>query len=291
MGTWGVGIFSDDLACDIKDYYMDCLRQKMDNNEASNATISSYFQNELSAEDESVFWLSLALIQWKKGRLVDKVKYKAIEIIDSNQNLEYWKHTNNYNKRREVLSKLKETLNSEMPPPKPVKKIFPDYHSLWHVGTVLKYKLTDNRLNEEFAKYGFIGKYVLLQLVKVTEIEDHGSHIDSLYFALFDWYGDTIPSDDEIKNLKYIPIETAGTDQLHFLNFPEERVFLANFSKKEIKEHDISEVVCDENFVNSLPEFFIGFDETSTYGPAYDLRIANAIALRGQVSDPCLLKM
>ncbi len=26
MGTWGPGLYSDDVACDVKEYYMNCLR-------------------------------------------------------------------------------------------------------------------------------------------------------------------------------------------------------------------------------------------------------------------------
>ncbi len=46
MGTWGPGLYSDDVACDVKEYYMNCLREEMSGEEAEAATVS-YFKDEL----------------------------------------------------------------------------------------------------------------------------------------------------------------------------------------------------------------------------------------------------
>ena len=82
MGTWGPGLYSDDVACDVKEYYMNCLREEMSGEEAEAATVS-YFKDELSdSEDGPIVVLSLAETAWRTGRLSEVLKKAAIKEKD-----------------------------------------------------------------------------------------------------------------------------------------------------------------------------------------------------------------
>lgn len=78
MGAWGPGLFSDDVACDVKEYYMNCLREEMSADEAE-AAVVSYFGDELADSDDGpVVVLALADTAWRVGRLSEKLKEAAI---------------------------------------------------------------------------------------------------------------------------------------------------------------------------------------------------------------------
>ena len=114
MGTWGPGLYSDDVACDVKEYYMNCLREEMSGEEAEAATVS-YFKDELSDSDDGpVVVLSLAETAWRVGRLTEALKKAAVDIIDKGEGLERWEAEGKQllKKRQVVLSKLREKLLS-----------------------------------------------------------------------------------------------------------------------------------------------------------------------------------
>ena len=92
MGAWGPAIFSDDYACDIRDEYNALLMMGKTNEEATEKLIkSAYSEMELNDDYEATFWFALALTQWKKGRLLEPVKQKALELIDSGRDQQWWK--------------------------------------------------------------------------------------------------------------------------------------------------------------------------------------------------------
>ncbi len=95
MGTWGVGLYSDDTACDVRDTYRDAIAKGGKNSEVARQIIEQYY------DDETVFWLALVDQQWKKGKVVERVKRKALKIIDSGDDLAIWQQDN----PREVLKR------------------------------------------------------------------------------------------------------------------------------------------------------------------------------------------
>ena len=84
MGAWGTKIFQDDLAQDIKETYIDLLKQGKKNEEITQKLIEKYANN-LDKDEISVFWFALADIQWDYGRLLDNVKEKALSYIKSGE--------------------------------------------------------------------------------------------------------------------------------------------------------------------------------------------------------------
>lgn len=93
------------------------------------------------SDDSPVFWLALAATQWKLGRLRVDIKRKAIEIIDNDDDLNRYLWTNNIklkDKRRIVLEKLKEQLNTPQCPVKKVPKVFKQYTN-FNIGDIVCY--------------------------------------------------------------------------------------------------------------------------------------------------------
>ncbi|UKI12667.1 MAG: hypothetical protein L6V84_08405 [Oscillospiraceae bacterium] len=91
MSAWGTAIFSDDLAMDIRRDYGILLATGKENSEAEDMLIK-YYSSILNSHgpDEEVFWYALALSEWKKGRLSDFVKAKALRALDAGKDLERW---------------------------------------------------------------------------------------------------------------------------------------------------------------------------------------------------------
>ncbi|BCU81667.1 hypothetical protein JIR001_14500 [Polycladomyces abyssicola] len=184
MGAWGVGIFSDDVAETVRFHYKDLIGDGFTGKQATQILIEE-FGKEMDTEDTLVFWLSLAAIQWKLGRLQDEVKTKAIEIIVSGVELERWKDDPKLKKKRqEVLNKLKEQLNSPQPSPKKVPKRFVEKTNL-KIGDAISYRLLS-------------GKYIILKVVEIAEEWTGDTHP---IFVICDWVGETIPTKNEIDDL------------------------------------------------------------------------------------------
>jgi hypothetical protein len=121
MGTWGTAIFSDDFALDIKSEFKDKIGFGKSPSEATDELIVDHRDSLNDQDDESIFWLALAAIQWEMGRLQDNVKQRAIEIIENGQDLKRWTDDEKQlNQRKNVLEKLEAKLNSKQPMPRKV---------------------------------------------------------------------------------------------------------------------------------------------------------------------------
>ena len=123
MGTWGTAIFSDDLASDIRNDYIALLQKDTTNEDATDQLMRKYQQSIGDADEGPVFWLALAAIQWKYGRLLPLVKDHALQVIDGETDLRRWAESpQELGKRRKVLEALRDQLLSPQPPLKKVRK-------------------------------------------------------------------------------------------------------------------------------------------------------------------------
>jgi len=88
MGSWGTGIFEDDLALDLRGTYRELLSLKL----ADEAILAELQQQWGGGEDiqESTFWIALALEQHQFGRLDEGVRKKALDFIESGRALQHW---------------------------------------------------------------------------------------------------------------------------------------------------------------------------------------------------------
>jgi hypothetical protein len=112
MGAWGVGLFSDDTAADVRDEYRSCLAEGMNGEEATRKLISLFKGSHDDPDDGPPLWLSLAATQFRYGRLEDRVRDRAIRIIDDGTDLARFSATPRLVRARErVLEKLRAQLN------------------------------------------------------------------------------------------------------------------------------------------------------------------------------------
>ena len=158
--------------------------------------------------EEDKFWFVLAYCEWKKGRLSDFVKEKAITAIDSGRDLEHWNTPKLKYERKKVLSDLREMLLSPMPPAKKAKK--PTVrHCPWPVGSLLAYRIVSCK---KLANHPCFKKYVLLRIIQInrspiTKIFPTEYYNESMIVGLYNWIGSEIPDPSIVEQLKFIPIQ------------------------------------------------------------------------------------
>lgn len=122
MGAWGVGLFQNDVALEVKDTYVKKLQVGKSNEEAFNETVNELNDMTNDADDKIDFWFALASLMFDYGRLTPDVKNKAFEIINSNNDENRW-DTIDKKKRNRVVESLKEKLLSQQPEEVKVKVV------------------------------------------------------------------------------------------------------------------------------------------------------------------------
>ena len=246
MGAWGANLYQDDVALDVKDEYKDNLRRGKTNEEAMQEIIDKYQELLEDEEDRGVFWLALADTQWNLGRLDDQVKEQALEIIELGTDLKRWEVNEKlYNKRKEILEKIKEKLLS----PQPEEKRMPKYRTYkceWENGDVFAYQLKSEYAKEQ----GLEGRYLIIQ--KIDEI---------------DWYPcSTIPLVRvKITEDKTIPKTEKEIDELEYIQtwFTSYERRFAGFSALRPLKDQIKGMSFNTDEYGLLPEYMVSIVITS----------------------------
>jgi len=197
MGAWGTAIFADDLACDVRDGFRRLVAEGSAGPEATDRLLREWAEVLEDEEEGPVFWLALAAAQWDCGRLEERVKAKALDVIQSGVALAPWRDGGDsrmLTQRQKALAKLRDQLQTRQPPAKRIQKP-PVNHCPWVVGEVLAYRLPS-------------GKSLLFHLVAK---DDDGKGDCSPIFALLDWAGKRMPPAESIQKLplKLFPGGTA----------------------------------------------------------------------------------
>ena len=251
MGIYGTGIFSNDIACDIRYEYNLLLSVKSDD-DAERILISQY-ANILANEKDyetTCFWLALALCEWKKGRLSDFVKNKALEHISYEFNfIEFTSSLDEVYKkaRRKTLVELREKLLSQMPSRSKVQK--PRVSKCpWEEGSLLAYKICTN---EDVNASPFFNKFILLRVIEIRkyyiskllpELYD-----ELMFVGMYNWIGASLPKPSEIQRLEYMamgkeqPMLTEA--QASFFDNP---MFSGKIDKNSLVKPKIKKSICLE---------------------------------------------
>ena len=228
MGAWGTAIFSDDLAADVRREYGALLSVGCSDEEAEEL-IQEYYGEILGRgdPDEAVFWFALALAEWKKGRLSEKVKKKALDWLDDGSDLERWKtspkYEPDYRKRKAVLEEFRKTLLSEQPERKKVRK--PSVRKCpWKAGSLLGYHVITG---EDIKNDEIYGKYALIRIIKINQnpvsrILPEKYFDEYMLVGLYDWLGDKPPTEESVEGRSFVRIDPDPDD-------PEERERLEKF--------------------------------------------------------------
>ena len=118
MGVWGTSLFSDDLACDIRDHYRELLEDGVEDS-AAMRLIFEKFRAYLE-EPEGIALLAFAVTQSKLGRLDPDIRDRALAVLDAGADLGVWERENPklLPKRRAVLEKARAQLTGPQRPRK-----------------------------------------------------------------------------------------------------------------------------------------------------------------------------
>lgn len=176
------------------------------------------------SNDCPVFWLSLAITQWKLGRLQDEVKRNAIEIIENNVDLNRWEWGSDIimkEKRRIVLEKLKEQLNTPQCPLKKVPKVFKQYTN-FKIGDIVSYTYST-------------GEKVIFKTIWIYE---HYKGDRYPIFEVYQWIGITVPHVEEIKSFPIAKWYSTSSFAVYMKNkkdYPENRLEIIGHSDFEVK--------------------------------------------------------
>jgi len=107
MGVWDTALFSNDLACDIRDHYRELIEDGVDDTEATRQTTEKYRASFDDPEDGASAILALAVTQSKIGRLDPVIRDLALAALERGGDLAVWAIDNPklLAKRKQVLSK------------------------------------------------------------------------------------------------------------------------------------------------------------------------------------------
>ncbi len=114
IGAWGVAIFSNDEACDVREDFRELIASGLD---AVTATERLRAEYRAESPDDHDFWLALAATQHSTGHVVRDVIARALQITEDPDELERWA-VSERSRRAAALSRLADQLGQTPPPPK-----------------------------------------------------------------------------------------------------------------------------------------------------------------------------
>jgi hypothetical protein len=113
--VWGTDLFSDDVACDVRDHYRELLEDGVEDGEATQLTVEKF--RAYLEESDGVALLAFAVTQSKLGRLDPDIRDRALAVLDRGADLETWERDNPkmLPKRRAMLEKARAQLMGQQP--------------------------------------------------------------------------------------------------------------------------------------------------------------------------------
>lgn len=117
MGTWGTGIFDDDVALDVRGSFEDALAEGLDIGEATQRVRVEYKDQLDDMDDGPVICLALAALQLEHGALQEEVRREALATIGQERGFGRWEETDEDTRaqRRRVLDELATRLRGSAP--------------------------------------------------------------------------------------------------------------------------------------------------------------------------------
>ena len=241
MGTWGTGIYSNDVSEEVRDKYMEYLEDGMPNDEAMHLVFEEFKDYLQDSNDIYDLWFALADTQSSIGRLHPKVKEYGLMLIEEGGDVKRWIQSGNQSgalERQKILVELKEKLLGPQTPEKKIERR-PVFACPWKIGDLFAYQL----ISETAVKNGLAGRYVIIQKVKEIKWE-HRSILPMVLFRLS--LTDQLPGIEEALHLEIV--KTLGTGRkIHkdvsvlasesLNSIPSSLIFLGN-SKKGIEVFD-----------------------------------------------------
>src|SRR5438067_4471723 len=125
MGAWGAALFADDDAADLRGDYRAYLADAQSDPGATDLAARDYDASLDRPGETTAFWLALASIQCRMGRLDPRVRAVCLTIIDNGIDREKCADSPERAKRAAVLAKLRMMISSPLPPARPLRKALP----------------------------------------------------------------------------------------------------------------------------------------------------------------------
>jgi hypothetical protein len=134
--------FPGDTASEVREDYRGAVGNGMTGPQATGKILNEYLTTDET--EMGVVWLSLAATQWKCGRLEERVKERALQLIDSGSDLRRWPEKSLANKRNTALFNLREQLLSPQPSVQRIAKPFRGTCE-WELGELVAYRLLSGK--------------------------------------------------------------------------------------------------------------------------------------------------
>lgn len=188
MGVRGTAIFSDDNAADIREEYRTLIGDGMSGPEATDRLIKEW-QPSIARDPDlaAVFWLALAVTQWKSGRLEERVRQEAIQAIDSGAALRLWKASKEERRRAMVLDATRKLLHEPQPPERKIAKVLRASCD-WEPGELVAYRLLS-------------GSYIVFHVIELHTDKGGTAPVCEIY----DWQGEVLPSPEDLADCAIRP--------------------------------------------------------------------------------------
>ncbi|MFF5213495.1 hypothetical protein [Streptosporangium sp. NPDC000396] len=185
MGAWGVALFSDDTACDVRDTYRELIEDGVEDEEATRRVLNEFGDALVDPDEGPVIWLALAWTQSKIGRLDAMVRDKALTLIERGEGLELWQEqgAKALAGRQAVHQKVQAQLTAPQPERKRLRRPWRHVTDLTP-GTVLSYRVSS-------------GHFVLLRVARIDDDRVGCAPI----LSLMRYLGDALPSRQELDRL------------------------------------------------------------------------------------------
>jgi hypothetical protein len=145
MGTWGTGLYSDDLASDLKGNIRELIGDGLTMEVAVDRLLADYKSSLDDPDEATVVWLAIADAAWRLGRPHAQATAEALRIIEEGGDLRRWPSAKDRAKRGAVLAELGVRLRSQASAPKRVPKVF-KANNLWTVGEIVSFRCRRARI-------------------------------------------------------------------------------------------------------------------------------------------------
>lgn len=189
MGTWGPTLFDDDDAADLRQNYRVWLADAQSDGGATDLAIRNHDADFNKLEDNTAFWLALAVVQWKLGRLDNRVRQAALRIIDDGLDIAKWADSPLRAKRAAALKKVRTQITAPCPPSKPLPRPLPVQLAGWEFGEVVAYRTLS-------------GRCAVLHVLSYHSWSD--LKVKAPVVTVLNWFRDELPDEAALKGLTYI---------------------------------------------------------------------------------------
>jgi hypothetical protein len=121
MGTWGVDLYADDTAGDVRDAFIEALKDGLSGQAAADRVLASRRSSLDQPQLACCVYFALADTAWRRGCLTDSVKRTALALLESGGDVSIWQQDapQEARARQAVLQRLEAQLRSPQPAARP----------------------------------------------------------------------------------------------------------------------------------------------------------------------------